>query len=85
MLTEVAAVLEHREQRVGVPPLATHLLRIRSASASPPLDTRIADIAQSSEDAMALAEACAAPQACLLVGGTWMQLGRLAERDVADA
>jgi hypothetical protein len=32
---------------------------------------------------MALAGACAAPQTCLLVGGTWMQLGRL-RSDVAD-
>ena len=41
VLTEVAEVLEHRYRRVGLPPLATHLLRVRSASASPPLDTRI--------------------------------------------
>jgi hypothetical protein len=78
VLTEVAEVLEHRYQRVGGPPLATHLLRVRNASASPPLDTRITDIVQPSDDARALAGACAAPQACLLIGGTWMQLGRLA-------
>ena len=70
VLTEVAAALEQRYQRVGVPPLATRLLRVRSASALPPLDTRIEDIAQNSQDAMALAGACAAPQACLIVGGT---------------
>ncbi len=72
VLTEVAEVLEHRYQRVGLPSFATRLLRIRSASASPPLDTRIEDITQNSDDAIALAGACAAPQACLLVGGTWM-------------
>jgi DNA replication ATP-dependent helicase Dna2 len=79
VLTEVAEVLEHRDQRVGVPPLATRLLRVRSASAHPPLDTRIQDIPQGSDDAMTLAGSCAAPRGCLLVGGTWMQLGRLAE------
>jgi DNA replication ATP-dependent helicase Dna2 len=77
-LTEVAEALEHRYQRVGVPPLTTRLLRVRSASAAPPLDARITNIARNSDDAMALAGACASPQECLLVGGTWMQLGRLA-------
>src|SRR5262249_61256312 len=77
VLTEVAEALEHRYQCVGVPPLTTRLLRVRSASAAPPLDARITDMARNTDDDMALAEACASPQTCLLVGGPSIPLARL--------
>ena len=84
VLTEVAAALEQRYQRVGVPPLATRLLRVRSASALPPLDTRIEDIAQNSEDAMALAGRLCGPPGVSPRGGNLDATGAVGRSDVAD-
>ena len=45
----------------------------------PPSDPRIADIESNSYDGVALAEELDTPSGCTIVGGTWMQLEKLAK------
>ena len=78
VLTDVADLLDRRRATLGTYP-ETHLLRVRSSYRMPPQDTRLTDIERNSEEARTLAEQLNSPSACFIVGGTWMQLGKMAQ------
>lgn len=77
LLQEVAELLARRKKVLGNE--AVSLARLRSDSAEALISDEIVDIARSSETATALASQLSNPEQCLVVGGTWMQLGKLAE------
>ncbi len=79
VLREVADLLSQRQAILGAPPGNVRIVRLRSESAKPPLDERIEDVVRTAPTARALASAMHERTECLVVGGTWMQLGRLAE------
>lgn len=79
VLREVADLLQRRQANLGDHPGNVRIARVRSASAQPPLDDRIEDIARTSPAATALADAMRDQQECVVVGGTWQQMGRIAE------
>jgi len=78
LLLDVADLLDRRRDALGAYP-ETHLIRVRSSHKKPPQDERLIDIERSSADAGALAEQLDSPAGCHVVGGTWMQLGKMAE------
>ena len=77
LLQEVAELLARRKNVLGDMPVS--LARLRSDSAQPLISDEIVDIARSSDAATTLAAQMSNPEQCLVVGGTWMQLGKLAE------
>jgi hypothetical protein len=79
VLREVVDLLQRRRERLGNPPGDVRVARVRSESARPPLDERIEDVPRKGRAAGALAAAVLEPPTCLVVGGTWQQLGHLAE------
>jgi len=79
VLREVADLLQRRQANLGDPPGNVRIARIRSASAKPPLDDRIEDIARTTPAAGALADVMRDQPECVVVGGTWQQFGRIAE------
>jgi hypothetical protein len=85
VLIEVADLLSQRENILGEPPENVRVVRLRSESAKPPLDERIEDVVRTAGTARALASTMNERTQCLVVGGTWMQLGRLAEAVSNDA
>lgn len=78
VLTEVADLLERRQARRGPHP-DTKLLRVRSRSAAAPEDGRLTDVERRLGGDYGLAKELGSPSASYVVGGTWMQLGKLAE------
>lgn len=84
VLREVADLLDRRRQTLGEPPLKVRLARVRSDASLPPGDDRIEDLARDSEAARTMGKDLLAPTACHVVGGTWMQLGKLAESVTDD-
>lgn len=79
VLREVADLLDRRSRREGMPPQSVRLARVRSDAATAPGDDRIEDLARSTEAARTLGRDLLSPTACTVIGGTWMQLGKLAE------
>lgn len=79
VLREVADLLDQRRARHGDPPLPVRLTRIRSDASPPPGDGRIEDMARDTDAARTAGKALLAPSGCHVIGGTWMQLGKLAE------
>ena len=79
VLREVADLMQRRQANLGDPPGNVRIARVRSASAKPPLDDRIEDIARTTPAANALATAMRDRSECVVVGGTWQQFGRIAE------
>lgn len=79
VLREVADLLERRQTNLSDPPGNLRIARVRSASAKPPLDDRIEDIPRNELPANMLVDAMRDQQECIVVGGTWQQLGRIAE------
>ncbi|HEX7315870.1 MAG TPA: ATP-binding protein [Pyrinomonadaceae bacterium] len=55
-------------------------VRVRSDHASVPLDGRLEDVPRSSAAGLELAQELGAPKTSLVVGGMWMQMGKLCER-----
>ncbi len=84
VLSCVADLLEQRSIRVEefFPPV--RLIRVRGDHSPPPTDDRITDVQRHSKIASEIAEQLASPEACLIVGSTWMQLGKLAEESSSD-
>lgn len=80
VLREVADLLDGRRSRHGDPPGHVRLSRIRSDATPPPSDSRIEDLARDTEAARSMGRDLLAATGCHVVGGTWMQLGKLAER-----
>lgn len=77
LLQEVADLLARRKESLGEIPVS--LVRLRSDSAQALISDEIIDIERTSEAAISLASQMGNPKKCLVVGGTWMQLGKLAE------
>jgi hypothetical protein len=84
VLREVAELLDRRRQQQGDPPLEVRLVRVRSEAAPVSSDDRIEDVARDSEAARIYGRNLLAPIECHVIGGTWMQLGRLAESVTED-
>ena len=84
VLREVADLLDRRRQEEGDPPLHVRLVRVRSDAAPVSTDHRVEDVARDSEVARILGRNLLAPIECHVIGGTWMQLGRLAESVTED-
>ena len=79
VLREVVELLQRRRERLGNPPGDVRVARLRSESAKPPLDERIEDVSRKTPAAAALAAAIREQTACTVAGGTWQQLGHLAQ------
>lgn len=79
LLGSVADHLERRLERVGEPPMPTTIARVRSSYAQPPADARFADVERNSSAGLRLSRNLDAPSECTVVGGTWMQLEKLAK------
>jgi hypothetical protein len=79
VLREVADLLQRRQECLGNSHSIVRVVRLRSQSAKPPLDKRIEDVARTAPVAIALADAMRQHGGCVVVGGTWQQLGRVAE------
>lgn len=84
VLREVADLLDRRRNAEGDPPLRVRLARVRSDASQPPSDSRIEDIARDSDAARTLGTNLLSPKECHVIGGTWMQLGKLAESVTDD-
>ncbi len=79
VLIEVTELIERRIQQAGNFHLPLTIARVRGDHSQPPRDDRIADIPRRSEDGSRLAKELQAPESCIVVGGTWMQFGKLCE------
>ena len=84
LLTPVLDLLEHRNARRGEPPIPTRVVRVRSSYSQPPSDPRPQDVERSSGSGRALARELEEPTGCTVVGGTWMQLEKLAKNRPRD-
>ena len=78
LLVEVADLFDRRREVLGPSP-ETHIMRVRSSHAKPSLDERLANVQRDSKAAETLSEQLNSPSACYVIGGTWMQLGKMAE------
>src|SRR5207248_1521939 len=58
--------------------------RVRSDYSDPPTDGRIQDIPRRSHQAQSLVDTLLAPDRHMIIGGTWMQLYKLAEAASED-
>lgn len=79
LLGSIADHLERRSVKVGEPPMPTTIARVRSSYSAPPADGRFADVERNSATGHQLAQNLDTPSECLVVGGTWMQLEKLAK------
>ncbi len=79
VLREFANLFGRRATIQAEPPCNVRIARLRSESAKPPLDERIEDVVRTAPIARILAEAIHDRSEGVVIGGTWMQLGRLAE------
>jgi hypothetical protein len=79
VLREVADLFQRLQKHQGNPPGHVRVVRLRSQSAKPPLDGRIEDVARTTPAATSLASAIHERASCIVVGGTWQQLGRVAQ------
>ena len=77
VLSGVADLIAARHTAHGTIPVA-RLCRLRGDHSQPPVDSRIEDIKRSSPEADVLVQALEQPSQCIIVGGTWRQLNRLA-------
>lgn len=78
VLVDIRDLLSRRIERLGEPPLATRILRVHSHASAPLEAPDIQDMSRGSIDAQEFNGRLTAPQECLIVGGTWMQLAKLA-------
>lgn len=84
LLTPVLDLLERRSARRGDPPIPTRVVRVRSSNSQSPSDPRPEDVERSSGASRALARELEEPTGCTIVGGTWMQLEKLAKNRPRD-
>jgi len=82
VLTEIADLLDRRKKMIST--TSARVVRVRSESHQPPQDNRIGDIKRASSKAYSLRKDLASPEGCVVVGGTWMQLGKMAEAASGD-
>ncbi|KUG17987.1 hypothetical protein ASZ90_012301 [hydrocarbon metagenome] len=86
VLSGVIDLLAQRRIRLGADPGSIRVTRVRSSAAQPPKDSRIEDVIRGSEDARSLVnEIQSSSENALVIGGTWTQLGRMAESLTGDS
>ena len=78
VLKEVRELLDSRVARIGEPPSSPRILRIRSESTLPLGHPGIEDLSRGGLVAPDFARQLASPEHPLVIGGTWMQLAKLA-------
>lgn len=81
VLTEAFGLYEKHESNLKI---KTRFLRVRSPHAAPPNNSQLEDVVRSNESASALEQAIKEPQTSLIVGGTYAQLGKMAEAISGD-
>ncbi len=84
LLSPVVDLLESRARREGAPVIPTRVVRVRSSYSQPPSDPRFEDVERNSGAGLALARELEDPGRCTVVGGTWMQLEKLAKSRPQD-
>ncbi len=78
-LSEIADLLDRRRATVGSDSQSVCLARLRRDSAAPPTDGRITDLVANTSATATVVRDLAVPSQCYIIGGTWQQLGKLAE------
>ena len=84
LLTPILDLLERRRAQRGDPPIPTRVARVRSSYAQPSSDPRPEDVDRNSGAGRTLARELEEPVVCTVVGGTWMQLEKLAKSRPRD-
>lgn len=84
VLKEVKELLDFRTARIGAPPSNPAFLRLRSDSTLPLGVSGIEDVSRGGLDAPAFAGRLSAPVRPVVIGGTWMQLAKLARAASPD-
>ncbi len=85
VLTEVLELLEKRSASAGDFACPVRVARVRSDASAPPMTDQIEDVPRTSVNAPAFVNAVKSDDAgIIVVGGTWQQLGKLAEKDHQD-
>ena len=81
VLSETLDLISKRAEGVGVPAYPISVKRVRSDSAAPPSCDQIEDVPRGSEKAESLVNSLRGDNPeVIVVGGTWQQFGRLAEK-----
>ncbi len=82
LLTEVIDLIAEREAKIGPLNRSIRVARVRSNSSAPPANGVIEDIPRASKLADDLVNDLGGTSSdIVIVGGTWQQLGRMAEKD----
>lgn len=82
VLNEILELINRRTNMFGTLACQIRVTRVRSNSSTPPLSDQIEDIPRTSADAQTLVNSLKDNHpGIIIVGGTWQQLGRLAEKD----
>lgn len=86
VLNEVLELINKRTALFGALACPVRVTRVRSISSAPPLSDQIEDIPSTSAMAQGFVNALKSDNpGIIIVGGTWQQLGRLAEKDRQDS
>lgn len=86
VLNEVLDLINKRTATVGAFLCPTRVSRVRSASSAPPLNDQIEDVPRTSAGAQSFVNDLKSDEpGIMIVGGTWQQFGRLAEKDHQDS
>ena len=86
VLNEVLELINRRTATVGALACPVRVTRVRSDSSAPPLSDQIEDMPRTSARAQGFVNALKGDDTgIIIVGGTWQQLGRLAEKDHQDS
>src|SRR5690606_14528857 len=86
VLNEVLELINRRTATVGALACPVRVTRVRSDSSAPPLSDQIEDMPRTSARAQGFVNALKGDDpGIIIVGGTWQQLGRLAEKDHQDS
>ena len=85
VLVDIRQLLSRRIDRLGEPPLKTRILRVHSDATAPLEAPEIQDLARGSIDVQEFNGRLTTPEECLIVGGTWMQLAKLAKAVSPDS
>lgn len=80
LLKEIAELLDRRRALLGEFNTPVNIIRVRGDHSPPPSDSRFVDLSNSSSTAASLADELSNHKRCVIVGGTWAQLGKLAQK-----
>ncbi len=79
VLRDIWELIARRIERIGPPTVATRIVRIRSDSAAPLNEPWVQNLSRGELVPVEIDRLLAKPSECLIVGGTWMQLAKLAK------